>query len=545
MDTKINKHVFHGFYSNFGYRPQFSIDRKLANFPIHFYRASYGEKEEGAIKEFKTEEEVLKWYKKNKYGESQFNKLEFPNNFCKNYIVFSEAEFYKYRHLFHGMIKGLKINSDIEIQSQGEAAFPECPSCEEDEEDEEDSDNTPSKTSKYNQKVKFTINFDSSKIFNLEELQKRLPANNFEYKTIVNLEEDKNTEELITFSGEKVFKEEWEFDQKEFKSIFENEKEKFNYNATFINDPVVLSDLNSDGTPGISGPSALNFQKMPISSLKPLMAEIKIQDSAIPNNPLYITIENIFNRVNSGYSDELINKHKNFSKKFEKFNSIEYKFDNSNSIVKSASNYLDFKITDLFYIKEKKSYICFIEIINKINFTGDVVDKPEECPECPESSSSSSSNDDDQSPGGLSSENIDLILSQFLEKSSLTLSTENTEDYVKLGETNILRIECLLTTNDMINDNPPTFKTSACDNNPKKLEFEKTKCTIKLLNTNYEIEIFKLKNNEFSYDNSNCKDFPFAKDAVKINYNKMLSFEILEWKDSDISKTNVFPPKLS
>jgi hypothetical protein len=97
----------------------------------------------------------------------------------------------------------------------------------------------------------------------------------------------------------------------------------------------------------------------------------------------------------------------------------------------------------------------------------------------------------------------------------------------------------------MINDNPPTFKTSACDNNPKKLEFEKTKCTIKLLNTNYEIEIFKLKNNEFSYDNSNCKDFPFAKDAVKINYNKMLSFEILEWKDSDFNKANVFPPKLA
>ena len=650
MTTQINKHVFHGFYSNFGYRPQFSIDRKLANFPIHFYRASYGEKEGGTIKEFKTEEEVLKWYKKNKYGESQFNKLEFPKDICKNYIVFSDSEFYKYRHLFHGMIKGLKVTSDIDLELEGTTFSPECSQCKKDVREGVSEGSTAGpivfnspdgrptyfdvtggaddigylngikitdgtlassfnpdlipktpqstlsftatdtvgvnvaieatvtwyKKIEYKQKINFKIDFDSTKIFDFEQLQKRLPATNFGYQTIINLEEDENIEELTSFSGKKVFKEEWEFDQKEFKSIFENEKEKFNYNATFINDPVILPESESDGapgisgpgTPGISGPSNLNFQKMSISSLKTLMTEIKIQNSATINDSLHITIENKFNRDGGEYSEETVNKQKNFSKKFEKFNSIEYKFDNSNSIINSADHSLKFIITDLFYIKEKKSYLCFIEIENELLFDSRVIHKKEDCPdsECEDLSPSSSSSSDDNSSsssddnnsssgssvGGQDFINLALEVIDSYYKNSFILSASN--EYIDLGRINIFNAKIpLLTTNDIINDNDSrlTYMASDCENEPKKVEFEKTKCKIKLINNNYEIEIFKLKDASFSFNNSECEDLPrpsYNKEIehnVKVNYNNTPGFEILEWKDSDFNKANVFPPKLT
>lgn len=494
MSAKINKHVFHGLYSN-GYMPYITDQKRFANFPIHFFRASSGELQNGVVKEFETEQDVLEWYKKNEYGESQYNELK---DFCKNYIIFPESEFHKYRSLFHGMIKGLKVTSDIDIQYQGQVALPECPPCEE--QNEENPANTPPKTSNYNQKIKFSIDFDSTKIFNFEQLQKRLPATNFNYKTEINLGENKNIEEL-SFIGGKVFKDEWSFDQKSLKSIFQSNNEKFNFNATFINDPVIVP--NSD-------------------------------------DPLRISLSNTFNSNNEPI-EENVNKQKNFSKKFDKFNSIQYQFNNSNSIVSSASHSLDFEITDLFYIKKTKNYLCFIEIENKISSVGYAVDKPEECPEC-----SSSSSSDNQSPGGLSIEIIDLILSQFFEKSyskvPLILATE--ENYLNLGSVNNSSIQCILSTDDGINNRNLTYITSACDNNPKKLEFVKTKCIIKVLNSNYEIEIYKLKNDQFSYDNSECENAPFAKNTIQINYNKMPIFEILEWKDSDFDKNNIFPPKV-
>ena len=497
MSAKINKHVFHGIYSN-GYIP-YNIDQKrFANFPIHFFRASSAELQNDVIKEFETEQDVLEWYKKNEYGESQYNELE---DFCKNYIIFPESEFHKYRSLFHGMIKGLKVTSDIEVQSRGQAAFPECPPCEG---DEEDAANTPPKTSTYSQRLKFSINFDSTKIFDFGQLQKRLPANNFNYRTEVDLQENKNIEELISISNSRVFKDEWSFDQESLKSIFQSNNKKFNFNATFINDPVIVQ--NSD-------------------------------------DPLRINISNSFKSSRES-TEENLNKQRNFSKTFDKFNSINCQLNATNSIVYSASHSLDFKINGLFYIKKTKNYICFVEIDNTISFGGDVIDKPEECPEC--SSSSSGSPPDNQSPGGLSVENIDLILSHFFEKSDsnvpLILSTE--ANYSYLGPTNRSNIEFALSTNDLLNDGSRTYFTSSCGDNLKKLEFVKTKCLIKILNSSYGIELYKLKDNQFSYDNSDCEDVPLAKNTIQINYNKMPSFEILEWKNSDFDKKNIFPPKL-
>jgi hypothetical protein len=561
MAAKINKHVFHGVYSNFGYRPNFTHEQRLASFPIHFFRASFGELENGVVKEFQTEEEVLKWYKKNKLGQSQYNELKFPDDFCKNYFVIPESELYKYKNLFHGMIKGLKVSSDIEISSEGTAFSASCPETKSEsgddgfpEEGEECSPSTatvsfqspngePSyftleggaddigflngtqisdgtlgdasgaagpfnqekipKTKEttltvegknnpyycgpyginatvtwytqisYKQKINFSINFDSTKIFDFPELQKRLPADNLEYITNVDLEEDKNKEELVSIFNKKVFKDEWQFDLNEFKSIFKNDPSSFNYNATFINDPVLIQEESSF--------NILNLRE------------------------LDITLSHIFN--GNSLSSESVNKQKNFQKKFNKFGSIDYKIENENSIISSSDSYLDFYISNLFYIKNQKKYLLFIEIDSKTPLNGNVVDKEKDC-------------------GGTSTENYD-----------------------SLSSTNPLNIDYILTTNDSINNNPLKYKISECSDEEKELEFKKTKCKIKLSNKTFEIESFQLKDNQFIFDNNDCEDLnPHFRNLIKNTLTfkviKTPIFEILEWKDTDFDKNNIFPPKL-
>lgn len=588
MSAKINKHVFHGIYSNFGYRPNFTHERRLASFPIHFFRASFGELQNGVVKEFETEEEVLKWYKKNKYGESQYNELKFPDDFCKNYFIISESEFYKYKDLFHGMIKGLKISSDIEISSEGTAFSASCEITKQDSKFGIDKGatagpivfNSPngepsyftvngaaddigylngiqitngttagsfnqdlipktpqsrlsftaldtvggnvgiSATVKwytkinYNQKIKFTINFDSTKIFDFSELQKRLPADNLEYETNIDLKKDKNKEELTSILNKKIFKDEWKFDENVFNSIFKNEPSSFNYNSTFINDPVILQE----GGPSISNIKDLN-----------------------------IILNHIFNANNDGsLSKEVIDKQKNFEKKFDKFGSINYQIKNENSIILSSNQSCNFYISNLFYIKSKKIYLCFFEIDTKIPLTGNIIDKQKEC-------SSSSSSSVEPSGPSFSLDDLEFILTSLIpevpqfQNTSFLASVEN---YNSVGPTNPFNIEYILTTNDSINNNPLKYKTSDCSSEEKELKFQKTKSQIKFLNRTFEIELFKLKENEFIFDNKDCKDLtpPFKnliKNVLKFNINKEPTFEILEWKDSDFDKNNIFPPKIN
>ena len=596
MSTKINKHVFHGVYSNFGYRPSFSADRRLANYPIHFFRASFGEKDGGSVKEFQTEEEVLKWYKKNKYGESQFNELEFPKDFCKNYFIIPESEFSKYHGLFNRMIKGLKITSDIEIQSEGTAFSPECPECKRDFRDGSaesgdtagpivfnspdgsptyfeatgvaddvgflngqritvgdsaaafDQDLLPKtpqsvlsftaedrqgmnvrieatvtwyKKIQYKQKVKININFDSTKIFDFPEVQKRLGAHDMDYETTIDIEEDKNKEELISELNKKIYKEEWQFDQNEFKSIFQNEKNKFNYNATFINDPVIIPSL-STYTNSQTTVSIINKHK--------------------------------FNGDSGTLTSEVVNKQKNFEKTFEKFGSIQYKIENDNSIVTNGEQFINFYISKLFYIKSKKIYLCFIEMHHAIPLDGSVIDKEKDCGdlECEETSSSSSSEPATSSNSSYvlgSDSNRMLSIMSILDDEDL-VKMLNSENYSKIADTNPFNIEYVFTTRDSINIDPPKYKTSECDEEEKELEFEKTKCDLKISNKTFEIEIFKLKETQFVFDNQNCEDLTpgfkkLIKNTLKINTVKKPLFEILEWKSTDINKNNTFPPKIS
>jgi hypothetical protein len=613
MATKINKHVFHGIYSNFGYRPEFSIDRRISDVPIHFFRASFAEKDPDSSvekpKEFETEEEVFKWYKKNKYGSTLFDKLEFPNKFCKNYLIIPETEFYKYKGLFHKMIKGVIINSDIEIESKGNNFSPECPECKRDFKDGgaeagdtagpivfNSPDGSPTyfkavgvaddigylngtkitdgnaasafnqnlipktplstlsftavdtlganvrieatvvwyKPIEYNQKIKHNINFNSTKIFDFQELQKRLGADSVNYETIINIKEDKNKEELLYNSNTKIFKDEWAFDSNAFKSIFQNSN-KFNFNSTFINDPVIISQN--------------------------------------PFSDIFGNIDNVLSVINkhtydlggvSPLTPDIVDKQKNFEKEFTKFGSAKYNINNNNSIVDSTYQYLDFYISDLFYIRSKKIYMCFFELYHEIYLYGSIIDKDKNCEdtECEDisSSSSSSSSSSAQTSSYTVGQNAELMLNilKLLEEDDIVsmLNTESpasilattNDNYDRIGSTNPMSINYILTTSDTIQIDPPKYKTSDCAEEEKELEFEKTKCQIKLSNNSFDIEVFRLKEQEFIFDNKDCKELSFEKEinnTFKISYLKQPSFELLEWQRDDFDKNNIFPPKIT
>jgi hypothetical protein len=578
MSAKINKHVFHGFFSNFGYTPNLSINkRRYANFPIHFFRATFAEEEEedNIIQEFNTEEDVLRRYKKNIYG-TDYDKIKSEGSICKNYFTISESEFFKYRHLFHRMIKGYKLNYGVEVVSEGTVFSPQCPESKAEQGDDgfpgegETCNastagpivfNSPNGESSYftvdgvaddvgflngtqitdgtlgdasggagpfnqekipktkqttlsiegknnpyycgpygisatvtwykqidfKQKINFSINFDSTKIFEFSELQKRLPADDVSYITNLTLEpgeENKNTEELDAGSN-KVFKDEWEFNLDDFKKIFlfyqpdldsPNNNPNFNINATVINDPVLLR-------------SFYNSAIYQTNSLGSLVSGF-IRNNFIDNDPLSI--------------DHVENKQKQINKVFNKFGSIEYKISNENTVLNEATYRSYFKFTRIFYIRSKKIYLIFVEFANELSFVSNIVDKII-CPDNPEQTAYS------------------------VIESAVPVNTR------------------LITTSDSVTLLDSSYTTNDC-NGETKLLYEKKKFKVKLLDKTFEIEALSLKDKEFNFNNESCSELSphFRKEVrKKVTFTVTDSIiEILPWQDQDFSKNNVYPLKI-
>ena len=72
---------------------------------------------------------------------------------------------------------------------------------------------------------------------------------------------------------------------------------------------------------------------------------------------------------------------------------------------------------------------------------------------------------------------------------------------------------------------------------------------LKINDKTFQIEVFKLKESQFVFDNADCEDLTPAfkrliKNTLKINTIKLPTFEILEWKSTDIDKNNTFPAKI-
>lgn len=624
-DTKINQHTFHGIYSNYGYAPgdiNASYQKLWADYPIHCHRAILGAVPISNVsangqqpKEFQTEKEAFEWYKKNKYTEYKTADLKFPEDSCKNYFTFPEADFFKYRNLFNGMVKGIKVNSDVDIDIEGTVYALGCPICKKDFRDEgaepgdiagpivfqspngkpsyftadvladdegylngvkitDSNFNEPQTTLsftavdtvggnvriqatvrwyeevQYKQKIKFTTNLDSTKIFEISELQKRLPATFVDYRTSIDLNEEKYNEELL-YGNEKLFENEWKFNQAVFKSIFQGNK--FNKNATFLNDPVLSTCADDGNNGGGSSSGALtSLQKISqvfdfefkenLNILNKLEAPI-FSSLSVPLNDEFIicslSTSNEFNSANTPINEDTINKQKEIEKKFEKFGSTNYKITNDNSIVTSAINSLDFSINHVFYIKSQKIYLCFIEMNSAFSVSGSAVKTDEEC----------DNNDcEDQTPDNPESLGVFSFL-DFKDLISKPSNFFNTLNVSVFESTNPVTFDYFLTTSDTIKNNLQIFRTSECDEESKELELEKIKCDLKIADKTFTFEVFKLKESEFVYDNKNCEDLnsvrKFFRKKVSFNLIKKPTFEVINWKKEDFSKNNIFPPKMS
>jgi len=125
---KIKPHVFHGIYSTIN--EDFpSCDMRYENFPLGKVRAVRGVSETCATlsyEEFQTEEEAF-----NNYKQSQSSVLTEGGSYCKNYFTIEKQDFIKFKDYFHGMIKSVRVKSDISYSmtaSSEELSTVPCPS---------------------------------------------------------------------------------------------------------------------------------------------------------------------------------------------------------------------------------------------------------------------------------------------------------------------------------------------------------------------------------------------------------------------------------
>jgi hypothetical protein len=252
-----------------------------------------------------------------------------------------------------------------------------------------------------------------------------------------------------------------------------------------------------------------------------------------------LSTSNEFNSAGAPINEDTVNKQKEIEKKFEKFGSTNYKITNDNSIVTSAINSLDFSINHVFYIKSKKIYLCFIEMNNVFSVSGTAVKTGEECGDgdCEDQSP--------EDPGSMSIFNF-LDFQNILSNSLVDFNTLNVSVF---ESTNPVTFDYFLTTSDTIKNNLQIFRTSECDEDSKELELEKIKCDLKIADKTFTFEVFKLKKNEFIYDNKDCEDLvsvqKLIRKKVSFNLTKKPTFEIINWKKEDFSKNNSFPPKMS
>jgi len=544
MPTKINKHFFHEFYSS-NYDSPLSTNKFWNRNPIHITRSIFGAKdpfiEDSKIQVFDSEEKAVEWYKKSKYDKETFNKIESKGKFCKNYFVIPEIEFIKYKNYFNQMIKGVQINSEVEISEEGTA----CVSCSEyktngkpveniGETSETLTFNNPYGSSYYSvnggaddigymngeqitegelgggfnidegnqasslsfyakdtvgvnvgvsatvtwykpidykQKFKYTSEINTTKIFDIDNLQKRIGAHTLNYYTLSNLIDDENNEEL-QFKGSKIFENNWKFNEKNFKALFQNKK-KFNENSTLINDPVLLF-LSSE------------------------------YDSKYS---LSTTYYNNFQSSDELSDKEKFNKQKSFTKEFSNLGKMNFLLENDNSIYSFCSELFNFEISDIIYLKSKKIYLCFVEINHEVRFNGKIMHPNEQCPD---------------------------------------------GKYMTIGSTNLSNSFYIFSTNDAIQNEDYygyPYSNSDCDTDTsKKYEFEIDKFNLIIGDKNYTIESQKIKQTSFSWDNSNCTDLPkinqLNKSKTSFNISKKPSILIIDWKKEDFDKNNIFPPKI-
>jgi hypothetical protein len=566
MSVKINKHVFHNFYSK-DYSPDFAASRSskvlFADYPIHRNRAIIGatiDENNPIPKEFNSEEDAFKWYKKNKYKDN-FKKLNFPEDFCKNYFIIPEEQFYKYQNYFHGMVKSFNIkfkystefeassenlndcpcsssssssssgsrflnrslslailemlNENMDEQIDLDNIFPEdssvntiellqsnsqnccyCPPCNLSDEEKSNYE------CKFQYKGKFTaeIECDSEKIFDIPDIEKRFGANSinrtFKYSYSDN-DPNKKIEDTLSVGYRQYDPATWN----NFSSIkLYKDNWKLNpdwkSNGLFTN----IRDFSRNSTV-INDPVIIHKNSSAVETPQ-FFIEIGLTRISNISSPLPVK-ESLEKQKEEQISNNL--------------GKTRLKVDSENILFSNMFVNLSFYASTLIYIKSEKKFMCFFE--TDIDTRGDGV--------------------------------------QFFHK-----RYKNKEDLSQVfpGFYQDINPLYLLTTDDKIKiekNDENHFPCFVSAGEKMGLKLIKEKLNFKINNQNCEIEIYKPEKKEIffkasktEYSRTDCTNKSTTRNCEAFDLKKRWQFNnpeivINSWQDSDFSDTNTFPPKVS
>jgi hypothetical protein len=536
MSAKINKHFFHGLYSNgrFGYSPpSLPLNKLWADYPIHFKRAIFGATDPNSStggsggpnekpSEFEDEESAFEWYKKSKYGLNQFNLLNFPEDFCKNYFLISEGEFHNYTNYFNGMLKSIlfKWKHDIEYQGSHEdlddCECPEsdndfyygsgsdliganvlltesfehfisqalengddkddccyCPPCEIPEEDRSDY----KCSSNFKANFSLDVEIDTEKIFEISNLEKRFGADKITRRFTPSYKDDPENEDedLLYSKGVQLYKNNWELDPG-WNKVFRSKN--FSENATRINDPVILKNF-STFTP--------NFYLDFITSFNT-------------------------NNLKQGTVKEIIDN-QNQLKESNNLGYIKHKIDSENAYFTHININFFIEFSTVCYIKSQNKFMCFVEI-------------------------DSATNDG--------------------KNHYINRSRKEPDDYSQLFpifDSNISPLT-IFSTSDLYKIKQKDENHFICPNSDETgLKLKKDKLNIKIDDQNVEIEVYTPERTEVSYKSwktgvsfTGCENKDLERNCSTDAYTKKWiinkpTIELRSWKN-DFVEQNIFPPKV-
>jgi len=318
------------------------------------------------IKIFETEQEAFLWYKKSSLRSSYSNVEE--KDFVKNYFTINSNNIGKYYKYLNGMKKSFKIDLNFDVNfSRDDPA--DCGDGDEEESSSSSSSTPPGSLGIFtfedfeevfsyldngsykilqdnSEDLKGKINaniqcyFNSFDIFKQKELEQRLSSLNVKRDIVANtfLEEGSPSQKYNTLfvNGRQIYKDDWKFSQENFLDFFEK-NEKFPYNSTLVNDPIIEN-------------VAFSAQF------------VRFFDSAEVN-------------LSKGVSSDLISKFYSDGPKNEYFYSTDkfgyYSLNVSKSSTETLNDIgcrIELRIEDIVYIKSQNKYLCFITLVIRLDF---------------------------------------------------------------------------------------------------------------------------------------------------------------------------------
>lgn len=584
--SKIKPHVFHEFFSR--YDRDLELTKRWNRNPSHSIRSFFGAKDPYTqdptikITEFATEEEALIWYKKTQMSEVEFNKIK-SEPFCKNYFIIPEADFSKYRGAFNQMVKSIKIQSEFEVNGDGNFLVS-CPTSastgrpvallEMGAISDTITVNNPYGSSYYQgtlgaddegyldgvqvteQAGTYQINLSKNKKSSFSAYFKDTRGGNVGGNLNITWykEDEYKTKLSITnnFDSNKIF-EIKELEDRVSANNFSYSTYKVN-TATNIDETSVdnesLKIKNKDIFEKNWSFNKENFRQLFINQKFNFDSTFKNDPIFLPYNATYFIDKYInlnFNNYYDYYNDGCDkNAETNFTKTYNKLGEYKINIQNTNAYFNQINQVNSFSLSNIIYIRSKKIYLCFIDFNHNITCESRPVSYNIEC--------------------GINCVDPNI----FSVNINSFLHTVSTNDSIKSYY-------------------PDSYYQTTCDVSLQKFEFEIKTLDLKILDKTFKVEYQSLKQKDFKIDYRQCNaecpidetvepppppdgsgeipvftpvdllplDEPqseepnYCNNPVQFLYSKMnikttknYLIEIVPWIKEDFDKNLVFPPKI-